>query len=47
VREGLRRLDGLSERPGPDEVLARAERWAPLRTVAAWALWRLTETKTP
>jgi len=47
VQEGLRRLDGLRERPKPDAVLARAERWAPLRTVAAWALWRLTETKTP
>ncbi len=44
VQEGLRRLDGLAERPGPKEVEARAARWAPLRTVAAWTLWRLTDT---
>lgn len=43
VREGLRRLDGLDERPPPAAVLERAEGWAPLRSVAAWTLWRLTE----
>jgi len=45
VREGLRRLDGLHERPAPKQVLARAEVWAPLRSVASWVLWRLTESK--
>jgi 3-methyladenine DNA glycosylase/8-oxoguanine DNA glycosylase len=43
VQEGLRRLDGLHERPGPATVLARSEVWAPLRTVAAWTLWRLAD----
>jgi 3-methyladenine DNA glycosylase/8-oxoguanine DNA glycosylase len=43
VREGLRRLDGLGERPTPAEVLARAEPWRPLRSVASWVLWRLAE----
>ncbi len=43
VREGLRRLDGLDERPPPTRVLERAEAWTPLRSVAAWTLWRLTE----
>ena len=43
VREGLRRLDGLRERPSEQAVLARAEVWAPLRSVAAWHLWRATE----
>ena len=43
VQEGLRRLDGLDQRPTPAEVAARGEAWAPLRSVAAWALWRLTE----
>ncbi|GJM20230.1 MAG: DNA-3-methyladenine glycosylase [Planctomycetota bacterium] len=43
IQEGLRRLDGLDERPRPADVLARGERWAPLRSVAAWTLWRLTE----
>lgn len=43
VREGVRRLDGLAERPPPKEVLARAEVWAPLRSVASWVLWRVAE----
>lgn len=47
VREGLRRLDGLAERPAPKAVLARSEPWRPLRSVASWVLWRLTETRTP
>ncbi len=47
VQEGLRRLDGLVDRPGPRAVEARAEAWAPLRSVAAWTLWRLTEVDAP
>lgn len=43
VQEGLRILDGLEERPSPEELLARAEVWRPLRSVAAWYLWRLTD----
>lgn len=43
VQEGMRRLDGLVERPTPDELLARAEVWQPLRSVASWVLWRLTD----
>ncbi len=47
LQEGLRRLDGLSERPGPKELEARGEAWAPLRSVASWVLWRLSELKEP
>jgi len=43
VQEGMRRLDGLVERPTPDELLTRAEVWRPLRSVASWVLWRLTD----
>ncbi len=43
VREGLRILDGLAERPGQREVLRRAERWRPLRSVATWYLYRLCD----
>ncbi len=43
VREGLRRLDGADARPTPKALDARAADWAPLRSVAAWVLWRLTE----
>jgi 3-methyladenine DNA glycosylase/8-oxoguanine DNA glycosylase len=43
VREGLRLLDGLDARPSVDEALERAEIWRPLRSVGAWAMWRLVE----
>ncbi len=43
VREGARILDGLAERPEPGELLARAERWRPLRSVATWFLYRLAD----
>lgn len=43
VQEGIRRLDDLAERPKPKEVEARAEVWAPLRSVAAWYMWRLAD----
>jgi 3-methyladenine DNA glycosylase/8-oxoguanine DNA glycosylase len=43
LQEGLRRLDGLAERPTPKALEARAADWAPLRSVASWVLWRLTE----
>lgn len=43
LQEGLRRLDGLEERPKPRELAERGERWAPLRSVASWVLWRLSE----
>lgn len=45
VREGVRLLDGLSERPSPAETAARGECWAPLRSVAAWYMWRLVEQR--
>ena len=43
LREGLKRLDGLDERPTPKELDARGELWAPLRSVASWVLWRASE----
>jgi len=44
VQEGLRLLDGLERRPTPDELAERGEVWRPLASVAAWFLWRLTDT---
>ena len=41
--EGMRILDGLEERPKPANALARSEVWKPLRSVASWYLWRLTD----
>lgn len=43
VQEGLRRLDRLSERPGPRQLDERGAAWAPLRSVASWYLWRLVD----
>ncbi len=43
LQEGIRILDGLTERPGPAPALERARVWAPLRSVASWYLWRLTD----
>ena len=43
LQEGIRVLDGLDHRPGPKEAEARAEIWAPLRSVASWYLWRLVD----
>lgn len=40
VQEGLRRLDGLDARPRPAELAERGACWSPLRSVAAWYLWR-------
>ncbi|MCE9592649.1 MAG: DNA-3-methyladenine glycosylase 2 family protein [Planctomycetes bacterium] len=45
IQEGVKRLDGLRERPTPKQVLARSEAWAPLRSVASWYLYRLTDAK--
>ncbi|MCK6445790.1 MAG: DNA-3-methyladenine glycosylase 2 family protein [Planctomycetes bacterium] len=43
IQEGLRRLDGLRDRPKPKQVLARSDAWRPLRSVASWYLYRLTD----
>lgn len=40
----LRCAEWLDEMPKPKEFLARAERWLPHRTLAAWYLWRATDT---
>ena len=42
-QEGLRVLDGLDERPTPEFLMTRSEVWRPLRSVAAWFLWRLMD----
>lgn len=43
IQEGVRILDELDERPKPAAVLERSEPWKPLRSVASWVLWRLTD----
>jgi len=43
LQEGMKVLDGLDERPSAADLADRAEVWKPLRSVAAWTLWRLLE----
>lgn len=43
VAEGLRRLDGLSERLRPKAMEARGEVWRPYRSFAALYLWRIKD----
>jgi 3-methyladenine DNA glycosylase/8-oxoguanine DNA glycosylase len=47
VREGIRVLDGLEERPGPAWILERSEPWRPLRSVASWVLWQIAGGQPP
>ena len=44
LREGVRAVYGLTERPSAKLVTEMAERWRPWRTVATWYMWR-RETK--
>ena len=43
VRRGFELLLGLDRKATPAEMLERAERWSPYRSVAAWYLWRALE----
>jgi len=41
IREGVRLLEGLEERPSAKELRGYAEHWRPYRSVASWYLWRI------
>lgn len=43
VRKGFMVTYGLDELPTPDEMIERAERWRPYRTVGSWYMWRALE----
>ncbi|MEZ4410826.1 MAG: hypothetical protein R3A52_30745 [Polyangiales bacterium] len=43
VRQGFQHAFRTKELPGPDVMVARAERWRPWRSVASWYLWRAAE----
>ncbi len=43
LREGVRRLYDLPERPTPKQVIEMGEKWRPWRTVATWYVWRVME----
>jgi DNA-3-methyladenine glycosylase II len=43
VREGYRRMFGLTERPNEKQLLAKGEQFRPFRSVATWYMWRANE----
>jgi len=40
LRQGVRELYGIDERPGAQALTAMGEKWRPWRTVATWYVWR-------
>jgi DNA-3-methyladenine glycosylase II len=47
LREGVRDVFNLPERPKPKEVIEMGERWRPYRSVATWYFWRRNTGKAP
>jgi DNA-3-methyladenine glycosylase II len=47
LREGVRDVFNLPERPKPAEVTEMGERWRPYRSVATWYFWRRNTGKVP
>ncbi len=43
VRDGYRRLYGLTEPPKPRALAQIGQAWAPWRSIAAWYLWRASD----
>jgi DNA-3-methyladenine glycosylase II len=40
LREGVREIYKLPERPSPREVIELGEAWRPFRSIATWYIWR-------
>ncbi|XP_062181527.1 DNA-3-methyladenine glycosylase 1-like [Phragmites australis] len=47
VRKGVQMLYGLEDVPRPSQMEKLCERWRPFRSVGAWYMWRLIESKAP
>lgn len=45
VRKGVQELYKLKALPKPEEMAGLCERWRPYRSVGAWYMWRLMESK--
>ncbi|KAI4389932.1 hypothetical protein MLD38_002098 [Melastoma candidum] len=45
VRKGVQMLYGLEELPRPSHMEALCDKWRPYRSVGAWYMWRLVESK--
>lgn len=46
VRKGAQQVDRLTEMPTPKALAARGQRWAPYRSYATLALWRIADLQT-
>ncbi|HET6246832.1 MAG TPA: DNA-3-methyladenine glycosylase [Tepidisphaeraceae bacterium] len=40
LREGVRDIFSLKQRPTPKEVIELGEKWRPYRSIATWYIWR-------
>jgi DNA-3-methyladenine glycosylase II len=47
VRKGVQMLYALEDVPRPSQMDKLCERWRPYRSVGAWYMWRLIESKVP
>jgi DNA-3-methyladenine glycosylase II len=47
VRKGVQMLYALQDVPRPSQMDRLCERWRPYRSVGAWYMWRLIESKVP
>ncbi|XP_008800716.2 probable DNA-3-methyladenine glycosylase 2 [Phoenix dactylifera] len=45
VRKGVQMLYGLEDIPRPSQMEQLCERWRPYRSVGAWYMWRLLESR--
>ncbi len=45
IRSGLQHLAGLAEHPRKSDFSKLTDHWAPYRSVAAWYLWRLADSR--
>ncbi|MBX9571151.1 MAG: DNA-3-methyladenine glycosylase [Candidatus Obscuribacterales bacterium] len=43
VRKGFARVYKLADLPKPLEMIKKAEKWSPYRSIASWYLWRVLE----
>ncbi|MDQ2669144.1 MAG: DNA-3-methyladenine glycosylase 2 family protein, partial [Gemmatimonadota bacterium] len=43
VRKGFAVTYRLEELPDPEEMIERAERWRPWRSIGSWYMWRAAE----
>lgn len=45
VRKGVQMLYGLKEVPRPAQMEELCHKWRPYRSIGAWYMWRLVESK--